>query len=282
MQPGWLVFSGALYAFGLVPMGWFWHRTLSALGYTPPLSATLRAYFLGHLGKYVPGKAMSVILRVATVRRWVPSMRAALASALIETLTMMAVGALLAATISAIALHLEPVITLTAFGMACVAGVPTLPPVFRRLTSVGSTRSEGEENADTLPSAEFIARLNGVDSRLLASGWCAAVVCWVFGGLSLWATLRAVGVNSLGPVRDLPMFIAAVSFSVVAGFLSQLPAGLGVRDGLLIKLLEPVCGSANALVVAVLVRLVWLVSEVVVCGILYIGAAIQPVPDSSE
>jgi hypothetical protein len=33
-----------------------------------------------------------------------------------------------------------------------------------------------------------------------------------------------------------------------------------------------VCGEANALIAAVLMRLVWLVSEVVACGILYVGA----------
>ena len=40
----------------------------------------------------------------------------------------------------------------------------------------------------------------------------------------------------------------------------------------LMQLLAPVCGDANALVAAVLMRLVWLVSEVAACGILYIGA----------
>ena len=37
------------------------------------------------------------------------------------------------------------------------------------------------------------------------------------------------------------------------------------------QLLAPLCGEANALIAAVLVRLVWLVSELVACGILYIA-----------
>lgn len=276
VQPVWLVFSGLLYAFGLVPMGWFWNRTLHALGFSPPFPATLRAYFLGHLGKYVPGKAMSVILRVATVRRWVPSMRAALSSALVETLTMMAVGALLAGIISAVVLRLEPIITLAAFGMAGAAGVPVLPPVFRRLASLGISQPPGNDEADTTPASDFEKRLARVDCRLLASGCGSAIVCWLFAGLSLWATVRAIGIESLSPLHDLPLFVAAAAFSVVAGFLSQLPAGLGVRDGLLIKLLVPACGDVNAIVVAVLVRVVWLVSELAVCGILYIGVAMRP------
>ncbi len=122
VQPVWLLISGSLYGLGLVPMGWFWRRTLNALGYPTPLLAALRAYFLGHLGKYVPGKAMSVILRVATIRKWVPSMRVALVSSLIETLTMMAAGALLAAVMSAFVLRLDYVVSFAALGMACAAG----------------------------------------------------------------------------------------------------------------------------------------------------------------
>src|SRR5690606_29869902 len=96
----WMLAAGAFYVLGLVPMAWFWWRTLGALGQPAPWPATLRGYFVGHLGKYVPGKAMALILRVAAVKRWVPSMRVALVSTTLETLMMMAVGALLAAAIS--------------------------------------------------------------------------------------------------------------------------------------------------------------------------------------
>jgi uncharacterized membrane protein YbhN (UPF0104 family) len=91
-------------------------------------------------------------------------------------------------------------------------------------------------------------------------------------GWSLWATLRAIGVVDLEPIRHLPLLVAAVALAVVAGFASMLPGGLGVRDALLMQLLAPHCGSANALVAAVLVRLVWLVSELAACVILYVGA----------
>ena len=278
VHPVWLLVSGAMYGLGLVPMGWFWRRTLAALGYPTPLLAALRAYFLGHLGKYVPGKAVSVILRVAAVRKWVPSMRVALVSSLIETLTMMAVGALLAAVMSAFVLRLDYIVSLAALGMACAAGAPTLPPIARLLASLGLARDRLQTDDDSSPasSPDVAANLQRIDYRLLATGWCAAGVCWILVALSLWATLRAVGIDSLGPLRDLPLLIAAVAFSVVAGFMSQLPAGLGVRDALLMQLLVPACGEANALVVAVLMRLVWLVSEVVVCGILYIGAKTRP------
>ena len=75
LSPAWLLVSGAAYLLGMAPTGWFWHRTLVAIGYRPPFMATMRAYYFGQLGKYVPGKAMVIILRVAVMRRWAPSMR---------------------------------------------------------------------------------------------------------------------------------------------------------------------------------------------------------------
>ena len=121
-EPAWLVVSGAAYVLGMAPMGWFWHRTLEAFGYQPPLMATMRAYYFGQLGKYVPGKAMVIILRVAAMRRWAPSMRLVIVSVFLETLTVMAVGALLAFLISALVLKSEAYISLIALGMAAAAG----------------------------------------------------------------------------------------------------------------------------------------------------------------
>jgi hypothetical protein len=273
VRPLWLIVSGALYGLGLLPMGWFWHETLTALGQPAPLIATLRAYFLGHLGKYVPGKAMAVILRVAAVRKWVPSMRIALLSCLMETLTMMAVGAFLAAVLTLVLLSSEPLLASGAVAMALAAGLPTLPPIARRLARIGLDRLKSRtDNNEPAAPLDIDASLRGINYRLLAKGWCAAGVCWVLLGLSMWATLRAIGADEFSPVADLPRLIAATAFAVVAGFLSMLPGGLVVRDIVLLKLLAPICGDANALVAAVLLRLVWLVSEVVVCGILYVAA----------
>jgi uncharacterized membrane protein YbhN (UPF0104 family) len=90
--------------------------------------------------------------------------------------------------------------------------------------------------------------------------------------LSLWAVLRSIGADSLHPLADLPLFLATVTIAVVAGFLSFLPGGLVVRDALVLELLTPHCGETHALVAAVLLRIVWLISEVFICGILYLVA----------
>ncbi len=271
LRPGWLAVAGTAYVVGLVPMAWFWRHALAAMRYPAPLLAVLRAYFLGQLGKYVPGKAMAVVLRVAAVRKWVPSMRIAIVSVFLETLTMMAVGGFLAFVLSLVVLRSAAYITLIALGMALAPGLPTLPPIARRIAGFNVRRSPSDEGAKP-DAVDIVSRLGGIDFRLLFGGWCAAAVCWILLAISLWATLRAVGVDRPALFADLPLMITAVAFAVVAGFLSMLPGGLVVRDAVLMELLAPVCGAANALVAAVLMRLVWLVSEVVACGILYVGA----------
>lgn len=290
VEPIWLGASGILYFIGLSAQGWFWHHSLRALGQQVPRLATARAYFLGHLGKYVPGKALVVILRVAGVRPWVPSLRVGVTSTLLETLTMMAVGASLAAILTILFLDLPPLLVVLAVGMAVGAGLPTVPPVARFLASVGTKDVRDEPaavNRPPVPSTPDDSNVSaacgdgagsvvdGIDAPLLASGWIAATICWTFMGLSLWAVLRSLGVSAVAIPAQLPLLVAAVSLAVVAGFLSLLPGGLLVRDALLMQMLAPACGDAAALIATVLLRLVWLVTELGVCGILYMGARYQ-------
>jgi uncharacterized membrane protein YbhN (UPF0104 family) len=140
------------------------------------------------------------------------------------------------------------------------------------LTASADATGPGGSSLETSAQAKNESNLCGVNWRLLVQGWSAAGCCWLFLGLNLWSTLRAIGVDEVQPIDDLPRLIAAVAIAVVAGFISMLPGGLGVRDLALVELLAEPYGSANALVAAVLMRLVWLVSELSACVILYVAA----------
>jgi glycosyltransferase 2 family protein len=285
VRPLWLIACGVLYLIGLLPMAWFWYRTLRALGQPAPWPVTLRAYFLGHIGKYVPGKAIAAALRVVAVTKWVPSLRIGVLSVMLETFTMMAVGAVLAAGLSAYLLRSRPELSLIALAVAIVVGVPTFPPVASWLMrfaggwlrNAAQTIFERGRKTPAVNSAlvDIEANLQGITWRLLLEGWLAAAVCWLFLGLSLWAMLRAIGVSDIDLIRTLPTLVAAVAMAVVAGFASMLPGGIGIRDLALIQLLAGTCGSANALVASLLMRLVWLVSEFAACVILYIAAKMR-------
>src|SRR5438067_562497 len=57
LRPGWLIGGGLLYLLALGCSAFYWHRLLRRLGQTPTALGTIRAYYVGQLGKYLPGKA---------------------------------------------------------------------------------------------------------------------------------------------------------------------------------------------------------------------------------
>jgi uncharacterized membrane protein YbhN (UPF0104 family) len=258
----WLALSGVLYLAGLLPSGWFWYRLLRVLGQQPRWAETLRAYFIGHLGKYVPGKALVVILRTGLIRSQRVDTGVAAVSVFYETLTQMAVGAVVACIVIAATARQHVEFMLLALALAAAAGLPTLPPVFRwlvRLLRVGKA------------SPQAVDKLAHLNYGLLAFGWLGMAGGWVLIGLSLWAILVGSGYATPHVVLgEVVVCIAAAALAVVAGFLSLLPGGVGVREAVLLALLEPQFGSDGALVAAIVARLVWLVSEVVISGILYL------------
>ena len=58
---------------------------------------------------------------------------------------------------------------------------------------------------------------------------------------------------------------------MVAGFLSLVPAGAGVREYVIMALVMQPFGEVAAIASAVLLRIVWLVAEVALAGILYVA-----------
>ena len=273
---GWLAVSGGLYLLGSLLCGIFWHRTLLALGQKVSLSQALRAYFIGHLGKYVPGKAMVVILRAGLIRGHGVDAALAAVSVFFETLTMMAVGAFLAAAVLAVWFREQTLWFWAAVTMMLVSGIPTLPPVFKRLvqlTGVGRWTAASNE------------QLSGIGFCLAAVGWMLTAVGWVLLGASLWAVIRATGVADHNLLGQLHLYTAAVSLATVAGFVSFVPGGAGVREAALaetLKLTIPQLGGGMSLIVAILLRLAWLVSELIISGILYSGVRGQGTEISGE
>ncbi|MCA9266782.1 MAG: hypothetical protein KDA60_23165, partial [Planctomycetales bacterium] len=95
---------------------------------------------------------------------------------------------------------------------------------------------------------------------------------WCGLGLSLWAALRALPffATELSFLAYFGLLLAAVSLAMVAGFLSLISGGLGVREWVLDELLSPLFGDVVALSATLLLRVVWLVTELAVSGILYV------------
>ena len=305
LQPprlGWLALSGLLYLAALSLSALYWHRLLHRAGTSPPRLACLRAYFVSQLAKYIPGKAWTVVLRVALVRRHGVGAALGAVTTFVEVLTLMASGALLAALLFAIAgptadvgnlwpavvdlVHLDlspghpidrwPLVVLS-LAFAAVTLGPLAPALFNRLVGKVATRFGG-----AVPRLQTMWLLEG-------AVW--AVPAWLLMGLATACAFQAT------PGSELPWtgllfarLTAVVGLSYVAGFLVGTPGGLGVREFLLGLLLAPELAdsaggdpdriAALVLVPVLLLRVAWTAAEVVAAGLYFVPLRL-PTPEAA-
>lgn len=277
-RPGWFALSGVTYLIGLACCGAF-YRDVLGRGPTPISQfAAQRAYLVSHLGKYVPGKAMVVVMRAALSQPYGARASTSAVATFYETLVMMASGSILAAALFASG-GLSPVVPLgrTIFGMtevrsfalfaAMSAGmggallVLVWPAVFRRVAGMLLRKVPGV-SADVTPA---------IDGRLLARGLILTGVSWLFLGASQVAAARGLaGPGSPGIGLDaIPVATASVALATVAGFaVAVAPGGLGVREAILMYALGPAFGPALATASALALRLAWVAAELLAALIL--------------
>ncbi|REK05990.1 MAG: hypothetical protein DWQ37_22975 [Planctomycetota bacterium] len=262
VEPGWLVVSGLLYLLGILPSALFWHRVLLRTDQQAAAGEAVRAYYISQLGKYVPGKWMVILLRRMLLTTGQVENTIVAASVFFETFTMLAVGAAISAMVLLIWQTHQTLLIATAAGSVILLGAPTMPLLFEfllrtlRVTRLNATAG---------------AKFRQISWSMLAVGWAGIAFGWLMQGASLWATLRGLGATEAGPFAELPLNTAAVALSVVAGFLSQIPGGLAVREWVSAQLIEPVYGESMAIVSTIIYRLVLVVSELSVSIILYVA-----------
>jgi uncharacterized membrane protein YbhN (UPF0104 family) len=262
VEPLWLVLAGGLYMLGMLPAACYWQRVLAHAGQQVGLASALRAYYVSQLGKYVPGKLIVIVIRHSLVRGAATEATVVTASVFFETLSMLAVGSLVSTVMLVLWHRQQWLLIAAAAGSFLLLGVPTIPSLFGRII-------HGLGVSKLNPTAA--AKLSRMGPRDIAIGWSTIAVGWTLQGMSLWATLRALGVIDTGPFEDLSLHTTAVALGVVAGFISQMPGGLVVREWVSGELLQAHYGPTVALVSAILLRMVWLLSELLVSTILYVG-----------
>lgn len=296
-HPQWLAAAALLYLIGLGFSALYWRSLLRHFGHTPSYPATVRAYYTGHLGKYVPGKAWALFLRASLIHgAGVPPGLATL-TAFYEVLVTMASGLLVAAALfaafplaantaldlgllrrvipeqltahEAVARHLPVLLSVL---LLVPVLTPLLPPIFNRV--VHRVSLPFREKDTPAPAIPWSSLLEGL--LLTACGWLLL-------GLSLAAVLYAgsdLAWRDNNLLAVLGRLTAILGLAYVAGFLSLLPgAGLGSREFVLILFLTPElkqllsadvadAGGAAAQT-AILLRLVWTTAELLLVAVVY-------------
>jgi uncharacterized membrane protein YbhN (UPF0104 family) len=261
LRPGVFVLACLLLAlsYGLVACLWGWALRRAA---GTRLVAGARIWFLSNLARYVPGNVWSYVGAVELARREGVARRTTLAvMALTQVLS---VGVAVVAGLPVLLAERSRLGRPALLGAVVVAVVAGLAALFRRqLLALARRRIPGFELGDLTPSASTVA--------LLVVGYA---VYWTVTGLAFAAL-----VASLYPLAaaDVPLVVAAYSAAYAAGFLALLtPAGLGVREGVLVVALAPVLPAGPALVVGLVARVWMMLAELAGAAIAHLAARAAP------
>ncbi|GIW98459.1 MAG: hypothetical protein KatS3mg111_1792 [Pirellulaceae bacterium] len=253
-RPSRLITGGLFYALGLFPVAMYWHACLHAVGQEVPRWPVWWAYVYGNLGKYFPGKAMVIVLRVAELQAYAIKRTAAAITVFMETLTLMAVGGAVSA-LSLIILGIDRRWTWLSLALLVGTFAPTLPPVLRWILP------RLQSGIEPAIMQQWLERITW---RLIFKGWLLAAITWLWWGLSLMFILTSLPLTEAADVSTWKLWLssqAASALAVVLGFVSLVPGGAGVRELVLSVVLTPVVGPAAALSSAVWARIVWLTTE---------------------
>jgi uncharacterized membrane protein YbhN (UPF0104 family) len=267
-----LAAAGLLYIGCHTLWGTFWVQLLRGQGVTITWWLGLRAYFVSQFGKYVPGKAWVIFLRVGLLRSLEVRPTVVIVTGAYETLTNMAAGAVLGAVLLPWSGLTESLNTYQQYGLF---GLALLPLALLGLNRLVRRVAKKYAHGAVIPTPSVL---------LLARGLVQAIFGWAMLGLSLWFVVN--GVNPDPVPLTLPLYaqyLCGVAVSYVFGFLVLFsPAGAGAREWVLqLMLARQLASDPLAALISVLLRIVWTLFEVVVAIGLYFGVRIAK-PNSSE
>jgi uncharacterized membrane protein YbhN (UPF0104 family) len=233
-----------------------WRALLADLGSRLPARAALHVFFLGQLGKYVPGSVFAVAAQMELGRdHGAPRSRVGTAGLLFLGV-LVACGLLTASVVLPLTSPraLEQyrwLLLLLPVGLVALA-----PPVLTRLVGLllGVLRRAPLERP-------LSAR--GVGA---AVGW--GLVMWAAYGVHLWLLVRPQGDGVTSTAgSELLLATGAYALAWTAGLLFVVaPAGAGVREVALVAALAPVLDRPAALAVAVLSRVLMTLGDLLWAG----------------
>jgi len=256
-----LLFVGALlYAAAMSCFAAYWRQTALGMGGHPGSLEVQRAYFASQLGKYIPGKAWVILIRCALLDNQTTTTPVIIASTFYETLAMMAAGSMLALFALLAVGGVPPVMLALAAGLTAGLLLAVLPPVFGRLTTwtVRSFQKTGLVSIATVTYATWFQAF-----RYCIPGWTAV-------GLSLLVIAASLGI-SMFSLAGLLLACGSIALAIVGGFAVLIvPAGLGVREWVMMQTLGPSIGISNAVLIAILARITHVSVELFAAGCLYL------------
>lgn len=261
-------------AFGLVLLSLLasmleWRALLTAAGSRVPLAPASRIFFVGQVGKYLPGAVWPVLaqMELGQAQR-IPRRRSATV-AVITILVSLAAGLIVAAICTLAGLTGS---TTAGYGWAFIAAPVLLVTLHPRVLNPAIDR--------LLRLARRPAQEVPLSGRAVVSATLWAVLYWVLNGLSVWMLAVRLGAPD---GRTFLLATGGFAFAWCAGFLVVLaPAGAGVREVVLVASLSPVLDTGKATAVALASRLLTTIADLLAAGLAgWLGRGRRSVPEAA-
>jgi len=230
---------------------WGWRAVLHGWGERLRMAEAARIWTISSLGKYIPGKVWSIAgMAIMSQERGV-SGAAATGSAVIMQLISLAAGAMIALALTGTELLDRLVGGYGSIAAIASAAASLLAAV--TLTSPSLTRRIG-----------FLIRrpdaVRPVDPNALAGALFANLAAW--GGYGIALQLLALGTQHDVNLSWSSATGAFAASSIIGYLILFLPAGLGVREGVMILLLKDSIGLGPAAALAAASRVTLTVNEI--------------------
>lgn len=237
---GWLVLASVLAAAAVTAMAIPWRGVLELVGVRAPLGRVISWYFVGEIGKYLPGGVWPVLGRGELARRGgVPRARA-YASVGLSLVLLYLTAMFVAVLFLPFSLGGSGVSAWMAMLLALPVGLVLLHQRVLEWIRATMARLLRRDLDVTVPRW-------GDSLRLIL----AYTPSWLLVGVSTWAVARA-----LDPAASLPRLVFAAVLSWIAGFLAvPVPAGAGVREAVIVA--TSGLGGGVAVATAVVARLLF-------------------------
>lgn len=272
----WLIPAGVLYLAAHLCWSTFWVRLLHNQHVNVPWWIGLRTYYISQFGKYIPGKVMVLFMRVGILRHFGGHPIPVAVTAVYETLTSMAAGALLGVMFLPALGVLPEQISNNTTALLAFAGLPIGLGVLNKVAARLIRKRRGP-HAQPLPAPSIFLLAQGLVHG--ACGYCLLA-------LSLAFTIKALVPNPLELTAQVyAAHLSAMGLAYVAGFVFVVsPGGLGVREFVLaaaltpsfVPLVGPETAAGMAVVVALMVRVAWTVAEIILGLLLYVKKPALP------
>lgn len=229
-----------------------WRRLLADYGCALRWRVVSRVFFVGQLGKYIPGSVWSVVAQAELGHDYRVPRPVSVTVSIVNVAQSVFAGVLIGVVLLPLG---EPSLAGDYWWVALVIPVylvvltpPVVAAVTRRVFRIAHAHPPDRD-----PS------LRGMTAAL-----CWIVVAWLLLGLHAWLLASGLGTS---PARLFPVSIGAFALAYSVGLVSvPTPAGAGVREAVFTVLVGSVIGVGEAIAVALLSRVMLAVVDFGLAG----------------